>query len=411
MVDNTDIKENDEIIFTSKIVVGEKLAEGGMGSVYKGFIVSDDYQVRRQIALKVPKNSNQAELSAFRKEQGTLSILQHDNIASMVDSRTIAEGPHQGKQFIAMQMVNGPDLSELIEMHGLTEDRIKKVSQQDLTVSPYSMIRFPEKLIAFIAFMAARGAAYSHKKGLINRDIKPENIMVERENGFVKLIDMGIAEYAHILQNAEILSAGTPFYMAPELFCGEPSPATQVTDVFSMGAAMFQAATGIKPFSTLNDASSIQDIMYNVYGNAPEDGHKLITPIKELLAEPTGDPVFSKIVSQCLDYNPKQRFQSMDDLGSFLTAYLYDGGVGPTIESLATYISIIDRWKQKASSDPRNPVTLDDIEMTREERSKFPFYENIEDHLLQPYKTTPIAKKALSKGENPAFQKVHNNAA
>lgn len=189
-----------------------------MGIVYRAY----DKQVGEEIALKIlhPEIAlDKRTVDRFRNEIKLARRISHRNVCRMHELH------EDGKQlFITMEYVSGQDLKGLIKESGaLTTGRAISIAKQ-----------------------VAEGLCEAHNLGVIHRDLKPQNIMVDKE-GTAKIMDFGIARSLRAAgMTAEGMIIGTPEYMAPEQVEGQE--ADQRTDIYAMGAILFEMATGRVPF-------------------------------------------------------------------------------------------------------------------------------------------------------------------
>jgi eukaryotic-like serine/threonine-protein kinase len=197
------------------------LGRGGMGEVH----LAEDTTLRRKVAIKLlpaPLTTDAHAVLRFEQEARAASSLNHPNIVTIHEI-----GEVDGGRFIAMEFVEGRPLSALVG-------------------TPMPL----EQLVP-IARQLAQALAVAHAAGIVHRDIKPENIML-RPDGYVKLLDFGIARLVSpptgpgdgvaVFATRAGVVVGTPRYMSPEQIRGEP--ATAASDVFALGAALFELATG-----------------------------------------------------------------------------------------------------------------------------------------------------------------------
>ena len=207
--------------FADRFVLEREIGSGGMSTVFLG----RDELLDRPVAIKVLKPGfGETDIGTrFRREGRTAARLSHPNIVQVYDA---GEGELEGREtsYIVMEYVPGGDLKDLI-------DRRDTLSGGDL---------------AALSGVAA-GLAHAHERGVIHRDIKPHNILLE-ENGRPKLADFGIAralDATYATRTGSYL--GTALYSSPEQLRGEG--VTPKSDVYSLGATLYHAATGQTPFT------------------------------------------------------------------------------------------------------------------------------------------------------------------
>ena len=260
-----------------------KLGAGGMGEVY----LAEDTTLGRQIALKIlPAElaASQQSLERFQREARTLAALNHPNIV-MVYSVEEAAKSH----FLTMELVDGKSLDQLIPPEGLPVERFFR-----------------------LAVPLAAAVAAAHAKGVTHRDLKPANVMVTNEDQRVKVLDFGLAKLSQAETNDGELSQlateamtqegtvlGTMPYMSPEQAEGRPVNAR--TDIFSLGIVLYEMATGKRPFAGETRARLTSSILTHV----PEP----VTAVRRELPRHLG-----RIISHCLEKEPRKRFQSALDL-------------------------------------------------------------------------------------------------
>ncbi|MBO1320936.1 protein kinase [Acanthopleuribacter pedis] len=245
----------------------KELGKGGMGRVYKAL----DTRLDRKVALKMlhPELNHEPKvLLFFKREVRSIASLNHPNIVQLYDA-----GMEKGCFYMVMEYVKGATLDKLA-------------------------LRQPDNLLksmVAIWHQACTGLKYAHEAGIIHRDIKPTNIMVNKSRT-VKILDFGLAKQVSDTNQTQQLW-GTPTFMAPELFLGDR--ATFQTDIYSMGATFYVLATGREPFGQDNASAKFA-------GNGlPEPPHKL---------EPKIPVALSNTILRCFYLNPRDRFESVDAL-------------------------------------------------------------------------------------------------
>jgi TPR repeat protein/predicted Ser/Thr protein kinase len=255
------------------------LGEGGMGAVYLAL----DPAIDRQVALKLMRAGfNTGSLrERFAREARAVGRLHHPNIVTIFEF-----GEHQGEPFIAMEYVEGDTLSSLI-------------GRSDVSLS---------QLVGLMDGLCA-GLHYAHRAGIIHRDIKPVNVMVDTE-GIVKILDFGIARAAALsltqagTQPGTVL--GTLNYMSPEQLSGKAID--QRTDIFAVGAVFYELLAGRQAFPGDIDSGILQLILLT----GP-------TPLAQL--RPDLDPGLVAIVNRCLERDVERRYPDLGVMRKDLAAF------------------------------------------------------------------------------------------
>lgn len=260
-------------------ILGE-LGRGTCGIVYKGF----DPFVQREVAVKVglaepvgdSERTHQVQRNFFA-EAHAAGKLQHPHIVSLYDA-----GIEGDFNYLVMEYINGETLLEYCRRQG------KRLSA--------------EKVLECM-FKCCRALEYSHRMGVIHRDIKPSNIMLSHE-GETKLMDFSIAEVTHNLQFTPDLVVGSPSYMSPEQVLRKEVDSR--SDLYSLGAVMYQLLTGERPFAF----ADIQVVFKHIV-NTPAP----------LLSKKRPDlpQALSDIIEKAMSKNPGERFQSGQEMGAQLT--------------------------------------------------------------------------------------------
>src|SRR4051794_22887904 len=192
------------------------LAKGGMGEVYR----ADDLTLGQPVALKfLPARiaTDPDRLTRFRKEVAAARRVSHPNVCRVYDI-----GEHAGQPFLAMEFVDGEDLSSVVQRLG----------------------RVPEEKGVEVARQLAGALAAVHDLGLLHRDLKPANVMLDGR-GRVRLTDFGLAAAAQDLSATDVRS-GTPLYQAPEQLAGQA--VTVRSDVYALGLVLYELFTGKRAF-------------------------------------------------------------------------------------------------------------------------------------------------------------------
>ena len=259
-----------------KYKVLDRVGEGAMGVVYR----AHDPVLNRAVAIKVMADSVARDdllRGRFLREAQAAGSLQHPNVVTIYDF-----GEVDGHLYIAMEYVVGEDLEQVL------------ASGRQLTTL--------QKIDIIIDVLG--GLAYAHKRGIVHRDIKPPNIRIDEE-GRARIMDFGIAHVASTKVTRTGTTVGTPAYMAPEQIAGgEIVPAS---DLFSVGAVMFELLTGRKAF----DDDSMHRVFYNI-----------VTEPAPHLSEfaPGLPPALDDIVQKALAKDPQNRYASAVEMANALTA-------------------------------------------------------------------------------------------
>jgi len=261
--------------FAGRYQIIEELGKGGMGRVYKVF----DQEVQAKMVLKLIKPEVSADkntIDRFRNELKIARDISHKNICRMYDL-----GKEAGSYFITMEYVSGEDLK--------------------------SFIRRARQLVVgtaiFIAKQVCEGLAEAHRVGVVHRDLKPGNIMIDKE-GNAKIMDFGIARSISVkgITGAGIM-IGTPEYMSPEQVEGKE--VDQRSDIYSLGIILYEMLTGQVPF----EGDTPFTIGVKQKSEIPKDPRGLNAQIPDDL---------SRLILKCLEKDKEKRYQSADELNADL---------------------------------------------------------------------------------------------
>ena len=257
-----------------------ELGRGGMGVVY----LARELNLDRAVALKVlpPDLATSGELrERFLREARTAALLSHPNIVPIHHA-----GEAGGFAFFAMGFVDGENLAEHLRARG--------------RLSPHDTVRVLRE--------AAWALAYAHARGVVHRDVKPENIMLERATGRVLVTDFGIARderVTSLTEQGRVL--GTVHYMSPEQATGDALDGR--SDLYSLGVVGFLALTGRLPFTA--DAPGAVLVMHAT--RAAPRVHEAAADVPAALA---------RVIDRCLAKSPDERFATGEALADALTAAL-----------------------------------------------------------------------------------------
>jgi HAMP domain-containing protein/predicted Ser/Thr protein kinase len=264
------------LLFANRYRIEQILGRGGMGIVYK----ANDTQLDETVAIKTLPGDvmtrSPEELERFKREIRLARKITHRNVL-----RTYDYGEAEGVYFISMECVRGYTLWELLEE------------------APNH--RLAPRVALGIARQICRGLQAAHEQGIIHRDIKPQNVLIDHK-GEVKLMDFGIARMAEATEGMTQagLIVGTPHYMSPEQVQGKQLDPR--SDVYSVGILIYEMLIGVKPFA----APSLTAVL---------TAHITETPKPAIEARPEIGREVNGIVMRCLAKNPKDRY---NDAGALL---------------------------------------------------------------------------------------------
>lgn len=286
-------------LINGRYAIHSELKRGGMGVVY---LARDQQLHSRSVVVKVLLDeAYQSEyvVQKFRQEVEALSRIDHPGIVGIIDSGELPNG----RPFIVMQYVEGVTLRSVMTAEGMNLERVAEVTKQ-----------------------VGRALAAAHNRGIFHRDLKPDNIMLQdlgQGEEQVKIIDFGIAKVKSSVvapSTALNLSPGTVAYMAPEQLSGRPI--TAATDIFAMGAIVYEMVTGRKPFN-------------------PETGFELLqmhqtgVRVKPTDLRPSLPAAAEAMILRALAYNPTDRQSGPREFGDNFAQALAEPSltampVGPT---------------------------------------------------------------------------------
>lgn len=257
-----------EGVVSGKYKIEKKIGAGGMGTVYEAV----DQTLERKVAIKKMNDDvkvNEREKQRFLQEARMVALLQHPNI---VEIYTIFE--ENGNIYLVFEYIAGKTL--------------------DIALGDEVRMSFEKSKDIFDDI--SKALIYAHSKNIVHRDLKLSNIMISDEEGFVKVMDFGLARKAMEsmarLTNAEIV--GSPAYMAPEQDSGASG---KQCDVFALGVCLYEVLTGDLPFKGPD------------FHNQKE--HKLYAPISSIaLAAPKG---VDELIAKTLEPDPEKRFKSVEE--------------------------------------------------------------------------------------------------
>ncbi|NIM91454.1 MAG: protein kinase [Candidatus Aminicenantes bacterium] len=270
-------------LFASRYEIIEKLGKGGMGKVYRVF----DKKIDEEVALKLLKPEIAADkkiIERFKNELKFARKISHRNVCRMYDL-----SDEEGIFYITMEYVSGEDLKGMVKMMGQLS---------------------PGKSIS-IAKQVCEGLAEAHRLGVVHRDLKPQNIMIDKQ-GNARIMDFGIARS---LEEKGITGAGvmmgTPEYMSPEQVEGEE--ADQRSDIYALGVILYEMLTGKVPF----EGDTPLSIAMKQKSETPKDPRGINPQVSVDLA---------RLIMKCLEKDKEKRYQKAENVLSELSK-IEAGGV------------------------------------------------------------------------------------
>jgi serine/threonine-protein kinase len=283
------------------MVVGEVIADryeleelvgtGGMSSVYR----ANDRMLDRKVALKVLHQhytDDEEYVERFRREARSVAQLSHPNIVTVID-----RGEADGRQFIVFEYVDGDNLKAVVNSNGA----------------------MPVETAVSLAHQIARALAFAHEHGLVHRDVKPQNVLLNGD-GRAKVTDFGIARSLDVqhgmTQTGTVL--GTSDYIAPEQAQGQQ--VSVQTDVYSLGVVLYELLTGEVPFAGEN---FVAVAMRHINEAAPS--------VRE--RRPDVPPRLDAALQRAMAKDPRDRFPSMDAFCSELAACLQELNRGTDLDA------------------------------------------------------------------------------
>ncbi len=245
-----------------------EIGRGSMGAVFRGH----DPQFERPVAIKTMALSREFQgdeladaRARFFREAEMAGRLQHPDIVTIFDA-----GEAHGLAFIAMEYVDGHDLTRYTQ--------------------PGQLLPVPEVLRTLAR--VAQALAYAHTQGIVHRDVKPANVMIDPASGVVKVADFGIARIADARRTRTGLVLGTPSFMSPEQMTGNPVDGR--SDLYSVGVMLFQLLTGALP----HRSESMGKLMNEIVNATAPDVRTLRPDLPEALA---------RAVARALEKRPENR--------------------------------------------------------------------------------------------------------
>lgn len=279
------------------------LGDGGMGRVF----LAHDQLLNRRVALKFFRTSLPREVQIFRREAQSQARIDHPHVAKVFEA-----GELEGIPYLSMQYIQGPTLARAVEQLSLRE-RVELVRQASL------------------------GVHAGHRLGIVHRDVKPGNIMLERDPQGVwqaYVMDFGLARD---LSDPEALPSttvmGTPAFMAPEQIQGPAVLVGPHTDVYALGVTLYQMGTGRLPFPGANHAEVFRKVVE-------------LDPPSIRALDPTFPRDLESIIQRCMEKDVLRRYDSAQDLAEDLERFLSG------VPVMARPVGVWHRWGRWLKRNP-----------------------------------------------------------
>jgi serine/threonine-protein kinase len=270
-----------------------KLGEGGMGEVY----LAQDTKLNRRVALKfLPEEyaSDESFKTRFKREAQAAAALNHPNIITIHE---VAE--YENRPFIAMEYVEGKPLKDL-------------TAQKDLSISR----------VIDLTMQICAGLAKAHQTGIVHRDIKPQNILIDKDSR-VRILDFGLAKLKpDVMLTRTGSTLGTVAYMSPEQAQGED--VDHRSDIFSFGVLAYELITGQLPFKGEHETAMV----YSIVNETPEPLARYKSDVPDEL---------QRIVDKALRKDPSTRYQSAADVAADLKELQKESTTHATLATRSVY--------------------------------------------------------------------------
>jgi tRNA A-37 threonylcarbamoyl transferase component Bud32/tetratricopeptide (TPR) repeat protein len=289
----------------------ETIAKGGMGVVYK----ARQRKLNRIVALKMilaGQFADQDDIDRFYVEAEAAAQLRHPNIVGIFEV-----GECEGQHYFSMEYIEGKSLSDLVREHPL---------------APRAAAKFVKTI--------SHAMYYAHQEGVLHRDLKPSNVLVD-ENDVPLITDFGLAKRTEEQSVRTVAGSvlGTPSYMPPEQAQGKLDQISVRSDVYSIGAILYELITGKPPFGSANPWETIKQVINN-------------EPVSPRLLNNSVPADLETICLKCLQKDQTRRYQSAQDLADELQRFL----AGEPI--LARPISVVERSVRWCYRNPWPTVAM-----------------------------------------------------
>jgi eukaryotic-like serine/threonine-protein kinase len=320
----------DNTLVDSRYRILRRIGSGGMADVY----CAEDTHLGRQVALKVLHRrfaQDQEFVERFRREASAAAGLQHPNVVGVFD-----RGRHDGTYYIAMEHLPGRTLKEIVESEApLSQERVVDFGLQIL-----------------------QAAGFAHRHGVIHRDFKPHNVIVD-ERAHAKVTDFGIARAgaSEMTETGSIM--GTAQYLSPEQAQGHAVTAT--SDLYSIGVMLYEMLAGRLPF----EGESAVSIALKHLSEPP-------MPISQI--RPDVHPALESVVMAALAKDPARRWQTAEDFGEALAAAGAQLGEAPPPSDTSVFAPVPAPVPAGVDGDTPPPALAPVTEPERRKKRRWPWF-------------------------------------
>jgi WD40 repeat protein len=263
-------------------VLEEQIAHGGMGVVYRARQVSLDRMVAIKLLL-LGRYSSAESIERFRREAQSIAALRHPGIVAVHEV-----GEHDGQHYIAMEYVDGRTLSDMLLDGPLAPERAAEITRD-----------------------VARAVHYAHERGVLHRDLKPSNVLLDTF-GLARIMDFGLAKKLDGSTDLTVTGQmiGTPNYLSPEQAAGRHPEVGPTSDVYAIGALLYELITGRPPFM----ANSLQETLLRI---------RDCEPVSPNVLNPAIHRDLDTICLKCLRKQPSRRYPTANALARDLELWLH----------------------------------------------------------------------------------------
>jgi eukaryotic-like serine/threonine-protein kinase len=304
-------------VLDGKYRIDRVIGVGGMGLVVEAYHLKLDQRVA--IKLLLPQMTENADVvSRFAREARAAARIKGDHVARVFDVSNLPDG----SPYMVMEFLEGQDLRHILRAHG----------------------PFPVQHLADYLLQALEGLAEAHRAGIVHRDLKPANLfLTSGADGprLIKVLDFGISKLAREVGDQSATSSvamlGSPVYMSPEQV-RQSRAVDQRADIWSVGATMYELATGQRPFPREAIAQTVSAILFD----------PVVPPSR---VKPDIPPAFDAVVVRCLEKDPAHRFADCGELAMALVPF-----ASPDARAMLPRIT---RWTASTSSRTLRPPEVE----------------------------------------------------